>query len=360
LHLEWALKTIAPPQVPLIDRRVPSGAPFYDGPPFPGPAFRIHIYMKRMYPFFALLFLLPVSARAQCKDQLCYNIQNILDAALVDFRGYIAHTVPLSDASTQSTKVPCSMNTWANNVPMLICYAQVPLSNATNWYADAMDGFKSLNPSWHFNIKTPGDNRYVDGGPPDCEPTSTEGPYIGQCPVHLEISKQPDGSAKIYLIVNSLTSPYLHHHSLLSPTPATPAQSAPTGVNVGASSGCDEFCQALKKAFEARATNFSGVPPDKLPGAKDCLVKNASADGATFICYWQEASASAAESRFHDLVARLQILVPSDWSSHQGNELDEQTGASVTAWHADEPGGKHAVRVYLSADAVALHITARK
>jgi hypothetical protein len=35
------------------------------------------------------------------------------------------------------------------------------------------------------------------------------------------------------------------------------------------------------------------------------------------VCYWEEASSSAAEYRFRDLVARLQILVPSDWSSHE-------------------------------------------
>ena len=78
------------------------------------------------------------------------------------------------------------------------------------------------------------------------------------------------------------------------------------------------------------------------------------------MCYWQEVSASAGETRFRDLVARLQILVPSNWSSDQENELDEQTGASIVAWHADEPGAKHGVRVYLSTDAVALHITALK
>ena len=314
--------------------------------------------MKCTYAYFfcALFLLLPVSARAQCKDQLCSNIQDVLDAALIDFRGYTTHTVPVPEVSTESTKVACSMNTWANNVPMLICYAQVPLSNASNWYARTMDALKLLNPSWQFNIKTPGDNRYVDTGPPDCEPTPTEGPYIGQCPLHLELSKQSDGSTKIYLIVNSLSSSYLHHHTLLSPTPAKPAQSAPAGVSPVGASGCDEFCQALKKAFEARTTNFAGAPPAKLPGAKDCLVKNASAVGATFVCYWQEFSATAGENRFRDLVARLQIFVPSDWSLRQEDELDEQTGAPLIAWHADEPGGKHGVRVYLSANAVALHI----
>jgi hypothetical protein len=317
---------------------------------------------KHAYLIFAFLFLLPVSARAQCKDQLCSNIQNILDAASTDFRGYTARTVPLPNVSTESTKVPCSLSKWANNVPMLICYAQVPLANATNWYARAMDALKLLSPSWHFNIKTPGDNRYVDSGPPDCEPTPTEGPYIGQCPLHLEVSKQPADSAKIYLIVNSLNSPYLLRH-IASPDPAKPVQSAPIGVSLSGNSGCDEFCQALKKAFEARTSNFAGVPPNRLPGAKDCQVKKLSAAtdaGAKFVCYWQEVSASAGEIRFRDLVARLQILVPSDWSSHQENELDEQTGAALVAWHADEPGAKHDVCVYRSADAVALHITAWK
>jgi hypothetical protein len=321
--------------------------------------------MKRKYPHFFLIlfFLLPVSACAQCKDQLCSNIQNIFDGAAIDFRGYTAHTVRIPDVSTESAKVPCYRSTWANNVPMLICYAQVPFANAASWYARAMDALKLLSPSWYFNIKTPGDNRYVDAGPPDCEPTATEGPYIGHCPVHLEVSKQPDGSAKIYLIVNSLSSPYLLQHIAASPAPAKPPPSAPTGVSLSGTSGCDEFCQGLKKAFEARTNNFAGLTPSKLPGAKDCLVKKVSATsdaGAEFVCYWQEASTTASEARFRDLVARLQILLPSDWSSHQENELDEQTGASLIAWHADEPGAKHDVRVYLSAEAVAIHINAWK
>jgi hypothetical protein len=102
----------------------------------------------------------------------------------------------------------------------------------------------------------------------------------------------------------SLNLPYLQHH-----TPAKRAQSAPAGVSPSGISGCDEFCQALKKAFEPRVTNFAGAPPAKLPGAKDCLVKKVSATsdaGAKFVCYWQEVSASAGEARFRDLVARLQ------------------------------------------------------
>src|SRR6516162_5272561 len=314
--------------------------------------------MKCAYLYFSFALFLPVSAGAQCKDQVCTNMQNILDAAAIDFRAYRTQADPLPDVSTASTKVPCSMSTWANNVPMLICYAEVPLGNATNWYASAMDALKLLSPSWHFNIKTPGENRYIDAGAPDCEPAATEGPYIGQCPLHLEVSKQSDDSAKIYFIVNSFNSPYLVHHTI-----AKAAQTAPAGVSLSGTNGCDEFCQALKKAFEARTTSFAGLTPNKLPGAKDCLVKKVSATtdaGAKFVCYWREVSASAGETRFRDLVARLEILVPSDWTSHQENEVDEQTGAPLLAWHADEPGKKNDVCVYLSADAVALHISAWK
>jgi hypothetical protein len=317
--------------------------------------------MKRKHAcfFLGLFLLLPACARGQCKDPLCSNIQSILDAAAIDFRGYTAHTVPLPDVSADSAKIPCAMSKWANNVPMLICYAQVPQGAAAPWYARTMDALKLLSPSWQFNIKPSGDSRYVDAGPPGCEPTPTEGPYIGQCPLHLEFSTQPDGSAKTYFIVNSFTSPYLLHHIAPSPGPAKAEHPAASGVSP---SGCDEFCQDLKKAFEARNNNFAGAPPSSLPGAKDCLIrKNSASDaGAKFVCYWQEVSASAGEGRFRDLVARLQVLVPSDWSSHQENELDEQTGAPLIAWHADDPGAKQGVRVYLSGNAVALHITAWK
>ena len=255
------------------------------------------------------------------------------------------------------------MSTWANNVPMLVCYAEAPLANASNWYARAINDLRQLNSSWNFAIKTPGDDRYVDAGPPDCEPTPTEGPYIGQCPLRLEVRKQGNGSAQIYLVVNSFNSPYLLHHTMLSPSPAKTVPSIPTGVSTSGVSGCDELCQGLKRAFEARANSFAGTSPSKLPGAKDCLVKRTAApsgDSAEFVCYWQEASPSGAGTRFRDLVARLQILVPSNWSMNQENEVDEQTGATLIAWHATDPGTKHDVRLYLSAEAVGLHMSSSK
>jgi hypothetical protein len=326
---------------------------------------------KTTYLISCMLFaLLPIPASAQCKDQLCSNVQNILDAAVIDFRAYQSHASAVPDVSTEETKVPCQLTKWANNVLMCICYAQVPFANGASWYARTMDVLTSLNPSWHFAVNSPGVDHYVDAGPPDCEITPTEGPYIGQCPLHLQVAKQSDGSAKLYLMMNSLSSPFLMHH--IAPAPAKPTPSAPAAK----SGGCDDFCQSLKKAFEARVSAFEGIHSAKsnagtsegalrLAGAKDCMVNSvnispSAESGTQFVCYWQDVSASAAEVRFRDLVSRLQVLVPSDWSTRQENELDEPTGATLTAWRAVEPGNKHDVRVYLYGDSVGLHITTWK
>jgi hypothetical protein len=318
-----------------------------------------------------LFALLPIPASAQCKDQLCSNVQNILDAAVIDFRGYQSHVSAVPDVSTEGTKVPCQLTKWANNVLMCICYAQVPFANGASWYARTMDALKTLNPAWHFAVNSPSVDHYVDAGPPDCEITPTEGPYIGQCPLHMQVAKQSDGSAKLYLMMNSLSSPFLMHHILPSPSKPTP----PTPAAVGG--GCDEFCQNLKKAFEARTSVFEDIIHTansnagaaegklKLGGAKDCMVNTVKVSpsidsGTQFVCYWLEPSASVAEVRFRDLVSRLQVLVPSNWLTREENELDEPTGANLKAWHAVEPGNKHDVRVYLYSDSVGLHITAWK
>jgi hypothetical protein len=320
--------------------------------------------------FCMLVALLPIPASSQCKEQLCSSLQNILDAAVIDFKNYQSHLSAVPDVSTENTKVPCQMTTWANNVPMCICYAQVPFANGASWYTRTMDALKSLNPSWHFVVNSPGVDHYVDAGPPDCEITPTEGPYIGQCPLHLQVAKQSDGSAKLYLMMNSLSSAFLMHHIPLSSSKPTPL--APSAVG----GGCDDFCQSLKKAFEARMSLFEdlhtanskgGISEGtlKLGGAKDCMVNSVKVapsvdSGTQFVCYWQDASRSAAEVRFRDLVSRLQVLVPSDWSTRQENELDELAGANLTAWRAVEPGNKHDVRVYLYGDSVGLHITVWK
>jgi hypothetical protein len=311
--------------------------------------------------------LLPIPISAQCSDPLCRNLQTILDEALTDFREYRVSKSVGPDLSNEETKVPCGVSIWANNVPMYICYAQVPFSEAQKWYARAMQALQSLNPTWHFEIRSPGDDRYVDAGPPDCEIPPNEGPYIGQCPLHLQMAKQADGTAKLYFWMNSLTSAYL-----LKRAPGPPAKTVAPAV----SSGCDDFCQNLKKAFEARASAFEeiqiGKAADgtagtsiKLNGAKECRVNEAkgshSGNGGTqFVCYWEESTGASAEARFRDLTARLQILIPSNWTARQGDESDDFTGAGMTAWSAEEPGGKHDLHVYVSGVWVGLHITAWK
>jgi hypothetical protein len=314
--------------------------------------------------FGLFLALLRMQALAQCSGQLCQNLQNILDGAVTDFREYRANKTAGPDVSVEGTKVPCQMSTWVNNVPMYICYAQVPVAESRAWYARTLQALQTLNPTWHFRITSPGDDRYVDAGPPDCEVPPNDGPYIGQCPLHLQAVKQSDGTAKVYLWMNSLSSPYLLHRP---PTP--PAKAVPPTT----SGGCDDFCQSLKKAFEARANAFEDIRTVKsdgnaeatvqLGGTKECTVKGASGSdsdhrGTQFVCYWREASGSAAEIRFRDLVSRLQVLIPSNWSTHQANEVDEATGADITAWYGVEPGGKQDVRVYVSGESVGLHITA--
>ena len=126
--------------------------------------------------------------------------------------------------------------------------------------------------------------------------------------------------------------------------------------------------------FEARVEAFAGISTTKgndgttevtvrLAGVKQCTVKEvpgaqSSSLGTQFVCYWRENSDSAAETRFRDLISRFQILIPSNWSTHRKNELDDSTGVEITAWYAIEPGSKHDVRVYVSVESVGLHITA--
>ncbi len=312
-----------------------------------------------------LLFgLLPISTFAQCNDQLCKNLQTILDAAVTDFREYRLNKTMGPDVSIEGTNVPCQTSTWANNVSMYICYAQVPAADSAKWYGRTLQALQSLYPTWNFQIRSPGEDHYVDAGPSNCEVPPNEGPYLGQCPLHLQAAKQSDGTAKLYLWISSFSSPYL-----LKRPPVPPSKTVPATVG----GGCDDFCQSLKKAFEARANSFEDIRIEKaggttgstvkLGGAKECIVNGARGSHserpeAQFVCYWREASDSAADTRFRDLISRLQVLIPSNWSIRQGNEVDDAAGEDLTAWYGVEPGGKHDVRVYVSGEYVGLHITA--
>src|SRR4029077_17961810 len=57
---------------------------------------------------------LPIPALAQCTDQPCQNLQNILDAAVTDFRAYGPDKKGgPPELSVNGVKVACQMRAWA-------------------------------------------------------------------------------------------------------------------------------------------------------------------------------------------------------------------------------------------------------
>jgi hypothetical protein len=321
---------------------------------------------KKILVFFSLLCFslnLPVPALAQCKDHLCQNLQSLLFAAVTDFREFRTNAALAPDLSVVGTKIPCQMTAWANNVPMYICYAQISFMSAETWYANMLESLRILQPTWHLKIDSPVADHFVDAGPPDCEVPATEGPYLGHCPLHLQITRQPDGTAKVYFWMSSLSSPYLVNRPPDPPSKAVPAPIA---------GGCDDLCLGLKRVFEARTNAFEQLRAGtanagmsdasvKLAGAAECAVNitpkfHSNELGAQYVCYWLEASASAADTRFRDLIARLQVLEPSNWSIRQDDQAEELTGAKVKAWCAVAPDAKQEMCMYLSGESVGLHI----
>lgn len=307
----------------------------------------------------------PIRALSQCTDQLCQNLEIIATSARFDFREYRQNQTAGPNLSTNDTRVSCQMSTWANNVPMYLCYAQVPSANAQNWYATILGALPRLEPAWRFQIRSPDGDHFVDAGPEGCEIPPDRGPYIGQCPLHLQEVRQKDGTVRLHYWMNSLSSPYLF------PRPPAPAPKIVPHATAGV---CDDFCQKFKKAFAARMSSFKDIHSAKtndeisdvdvkLEGATDCLVNRAARlhstdDGAQFVCHWSESSGPSAKARFLDLVSRVQGLLPSNWSADQKNERDDLTGGRITAWYAIDPDGKYDVRIYLSGEDVSLHITA--
>jgi hypothetical protein len=328
---------------------------------------RLNKTAVRLIPISLCCWIVPIAALGQCASPLCQNLKNILDAAITDFREFGPDGAAGPELSVNDTKFLCKKMAWANNVLMYMCYAQVPLSKGQSAYESTLAALKGLKPDWHFQGSSPDDDHFVYAGPPDCENPPNDGPYIGQCPLHLQAVKQPDGTMKVHFWMNSLSSPYLVK-------PRAAPTIAPKTAPKAAASDCDEFCQNFKKAFVARMNSFedirtakmNGETSDstvKLAGAKECAIKpttkpSSSEAGTEFVCYWPETSGAEAETRFRDLIARVQAAIPLDWSAHQDSELEERTGSKSTRWEAVEPGRKHDVRIYLSGDAVGLHITA--
>jgi len=255
---------------------------------------------------------------------------------------------------------------------MYMCYAQVSQQDGQNAYSNILDALKRLKPAWRFQVTSPDGDHFVRAGPPESENPPNDGPYIGDCPLQLQIVKQTDGTVRLHFWMDSLSSPYLVKHP--PSAPKTVPKTVPNVVPQVPANGCDDFCLNFKMAFTARLNSFADIHAAKtnseiadaivkLEGAKECIIKGAARPtsneaGTEFVCHWAETSGPAAETRFRDLVSRIQGLLPSDWTTRQETESDEDTGAKITKWFAIEAGGKHDVRIYVSGDAVGLHITA--
>jgi len=314
--------------------------------------------------FCASFFAVPTFA--QCRnqqDRACWSLQYILYAAETDFREFRGSTPlkprdpkltpPNPDLSVGAIHVPCHTDFWlSNEVAVYMCSAEVPAQEAEEWYAKTMADLHELQYLWQFKSESPGADHYVDAGPQGCEaarlettnyggyhlegPYIADGPYLGQCPLHLQTVGQSDGTTRISFWLNSSVDlarnprppsrdlelsasakseapqPRAASAPAAIPQPAAataaPATAAPatpgpaTTDNLRAEpaveiSGerslrrygdCDDLCQGLKKVLENRASSFrqlgfrsgSSVPSKstffgdtvKLSGAASCLI----------------------------------------------------------------------------------------
>lgn len=250
---------------------------------------------SRLLSFF-LLALLPVPAFAQCRNQQdrhCWNLQYILYSAETDFREFHRAKAPHLDASVGAASVQCRNDAWLNDVRMYFCSGNLSPAETEEWYSKTLADLHELQYLWQFKVESPGTDHFVDAGPSGCEVPPqdgtyiTDGPYLGQCPVHLQTVRQPDDRYNVELWIDSYSSPYLVRNPYVSqnnvlqfasksPSPTAPAaapqgavalaqtgESAPSDPPVVASRAvdvvCDNLCQELKKVLDDRKTAFALV-----------------------------------------------------------------------------------------------------
>src|SRR5580658_8903739 len=181
--------------------------------------------------FCAGFFAVPTFA--QCKNQQdrpCWSLQYILYAAETDFREFRGGTPlkprdpkltpPNPDLSVGAIHVPCHTDIWlSSEVPVYMCSAEVSAQEAEEWYAKTMADLHELQYLWQFKSESSGTDHYLDAGPQGCEaarlettnyggyhlegPYIADGPYLGQCPLHLQTVRQSDGRARISFWLNS-------------------------------------------------------------------------------------------------------------------------------------------------------------
>ena len=337
--------------------------------------------------FCASFFAVP--AFAQCKnqqDRACWSLQYILYAADTDFREFRGSTPlkpkdskltpPNPDLSVGAIHVPCHADVWlSSEVPVYMCSAEVSAQEAEEWYAKTMAGLHELQYLWQFKSESPGADHYLDAGPQGCEaarlettnyggyhlegPYIADGPYLGQCPLHLQTVRQSDGTARISFWLNSSVNlarnpappssslqlsasakpeapqpraasapaatpqPAVATAAPEPPAPATPTSAATDNLRAEAAraepvvessgepsskkySDCDDLCQGLKKVLENRASSFRqlGVGSgSSVPSKTTLFGDTVKLSGAGSCAIHAEPSASARSSARNEPVS---------------------------------------------------------
>src|SRR5262245_45150019 len=103
-----------------------------------------------------------------------------------DFREYTSSHSPVPVLELDSARPSCQVSVWANNVPMYVCWGDLPLQSGTTWFNSVYNAAKSLQPGWKFRVQSANDSYFLDAGPENCHVASGEGPYVGQCPMHMQ------------------------------------------------------------------------------------------------------------------------------------------------------------------------------
>ena len=361
--------------------------------------------------FLASFFAVP--AFAQCKnqqDRACWNLQYILYASETDFREFrgIAPlkpgdrrvTPPNPDLSVGAIHVPCHTDFWlSSEVPVYMCSAEVPAQEAEEWYAKTMADLHELQYLWQFKSESPDADHYVDAGPQGCDPPHLEttnyggyhlegpyiadGPYLGQCPLHLQTIRQTDGTARISFWLNSslnlAQNPVPPAKSLelsasaksVAPQPrsapapasqpapatsvsaisgaatpaaetpvsATPAPATTENLRVEPAAGnsgvqpsrrygeCDDLCQGLKKVLENRASSFrqlSAKSASSVPSKTASLAESVKLSGAESCSINAEPHAGARSSARNEPNASIRF---SPVSTKDGRTTSSRTPA---------------------------------
>jgi hypothetical protein len=343
--------------------------------------------------FLASFFAVPTFA--QCKnqqDKACWSLQYILYAAETDFLEFRdippvkpsdrRVTPPNPDLSVGSVHVPCHTDFWlGSGVAVYICSAEVPAQQAEEWYAKTMADLQELQYLWQYKTGSPGADHYIDAGPHGCEvahmetthygpfhadePYIAEGPYLGQCPLHLQTVRQDRGTVRISFWLNSsenlARNPAPQSKSLeLSASVKPPEAVQPSSVSNGATTMAPASLPAAAASATATSaptaalTPVPATPAPTTAPATSATTENLPAEpavesaeapsskrysGCDDLCQGLKKVLENRASSFRQLGAKSGGSVPSKTASP--GELVKLSGASSCVIHA-EPGSTKA------------------